>query len=80
MTTHNLDVGVERAMVATLKERGDSAPAAATKAKAKLAQACAYARAQADAAADDERSKRDHSYPWRKAFQDLKHWTLKNVP
>jgi hypothetical protein len=78
----NLDVGVKNAMIATLRERGENVNVATTKAQAKLAQAMTYVHGRADAAAEDgsEQAKRDRAYAWRKAFQDLKTWTLKNVP
>ena len=67
----NLEIGVERAMKAYLKEAGETEAQAASKTKAKLSQAVTFVRDKlADQGPDPDPAV---------AFSQLKTWTLANV-
>jgi hypothetical protein len=76
----NLDLGVKRALVATLVAAGvNPATAAARVTDAKVALGVSYIKTRFDEAQRLSASLGDDETSWSQAFQDLKTWAAANV-
>lgn len=73
----NLDLGVRRAMVASLVAAGVSLDSALIRiTDAKVAAGTSYIKDRFD---DAKRRLKDEETCWDQAFQDLKRWVISNV-